>query len=194
MPSALEITRALYGAWRFVRLDRGAMQWFEVSVGGFWRSFFAFAIVAPGYAVLKHIEHAEVPLSAGAPRIVIVDGISYVLQIVAYPLAMVYLSRAIGRWDRYIGFIVALNWSVVLQMAVMVLAILLAASHAVPEAAGPRLVFAAWIAVLLYQWFVTLTALEVSGLIAAGAVALDLLIGGIVDAVSYGLLQGPAAP
>ncbi len=193
MPSALEITRALYGAWRFARLDRGALRWFELSVEGFWRSFFAFAIVAPGFAVLMYIEHAEVPVAAGAPRIFVVDGIAYVLQCVAFPLAMVFLCRAIGRWDRYVGFVVALNWSVVLQMALIVPARLLAASD-VAAGAGDTLFYFAVIAVLLYQWFITVTALEVSGWTAAAAVALDVLIGRIVGDLSTGLLQAPAAP
>ncbi len=193
MPSTLEITRALYGAWRFARLDRGALRWFELSVEGFWRSFFAFAIVAPGYAVLVYIEHAEAPVAAGAPRIFAVDGIAYVLQCVAYPLAMVYLCRAIGRWDRYVGFVVALNWSVVLQMALIVPARLLAASG-VAAGAGDTLFYFAVIAVLLYQWFITVTALEVSGWTATGAVALDVLIGRIVGDLASGLLQAPALP
>lgn len=193
MPSTLEITRALYGAWRFARLDRGALQWFEVSVEGFWRSFFAFAIVVPGFAVLMVIEHTEFPVAAGAPRIIAIDGIAYVVQCVAYPLAMVFLCRAIGRWDRYVGFVVALNWSVVLQMALIVPAKLLAASG-VAAGAGDTLFFFAVIAVVLYQWFITVTALEVSGWTAAAAVALDVVIGRIVGDLSTGLLQAPALP
>ncbi len=192
MPSALEITRALYGAWRLARLDRTAMTWFEATPEAFWRSFFAFAIVAPGYAVLKLIEHSEVAVAAGAPRILVVDAIAYVVQIVAYPLAMLYLCRAFGRWDRYIGFVVALNWSVVLQMALLVPTTLLAASQAISAGLGNTLAFAAVMAVLFYQWFITRTALDVPGMVALGAVLVDLIIGKIVSDLAYGLLQ--AAP
>ena len=104
MPSALEITRALYGTWRLARLDRTGMTWFEATPEGFWRSFFAFAIVAPGYALLKLVEHiGDATLAASVPRIFMVDAIAYVVQIVAYPLAMLFLCRAYGKSDRYIG-------------------------------------------------------------------------------------------
>ncbi len=196
MPGALEITRALYGAWRLARLDRTGMTWFEASPEGFWRSFFAFAIVAPGYAVLKLVEHnSDAALAASAPRILVVDAIAYVVQIVAYPLAMLYLCRAFGRWDRYIGFVVALNWSVVLQMALLVPTTILAASQAVSAGLGDTLALTAVMAVLFYQWFITRTALEVPGIIAAGAVLLKIVIELVIAFTAYGLLQAsPVVP
>lgn len=190
MPSALEITRALYGTWRLARLDRTGMTWFEATPEGFWRSFFAFAIVAPGYVVLKLVEHSsDAALAASVPRIFVVDAIAYVVQIVAYPLAMLFLCRAYGRSDRYIGFIVALNWSVVLQLALLVPTRLFAASQAMSLAFGDFLAFFAVIAVLFYQWFITRTALDVPGMIALGALLVDLLIGKIVSDLAFGLLQ-----
>jgi len=191
VPGALEITRALYGAWRLARLDRNGMTWFEASVEGFWRSFFAFAIVAPGYAVLRIVEHNQIAIAAGAGRILVVEGTSYVVQIVAYPLLMLYLCRALERSERYVRFIVALNWSVVLQMALLVPATLLAAG----EAGLPGVRHLALIAVLFYQWFITRTALDVPGLVALGAVFIDLVISVIVGAMAYSLLQvSPALP
>ncbi len=190
MPSALEITRALYGTWRLARLDRTGMTWFEATPEGFWRSFFAFAIVAPGYAVLKLVEHSsEAALAASLPRILVVDAIAYVVQIVAFPLAMIFLCRAYGRSDRYIGFIVALNWSVVLQLALLVPTTLFAASQVASAGFGDTLALTAVIAVLFYQWFITRTALDVPGMIALGAVVVDLVIGKIVSNLADGLLQ-----
>ncbi len=191
MPSALEITRALYGTWRLARLDRTGMTWFEATPEGFWRSFFAFAIVAPGYLVLMLIELNKVELAASAPRILVVESISFVAQIVAYPLAMLYLCRAYGRWDRYIGLIVAHNWSEVLKVTLLVPAALLAASEAAPQGID----WAAIIAVLFYQWFITRTALDVPSIIAAGAVLLKIVIEFVIALTAYGLLQAsPVLP
>ena len=190
MPSVLEITRALYGTWRLARLDRTGMTWFEATPEGFWRSFFAFVIVAPGYVVLKLVEHSsDAALAASVPRIMVVDVIAYVVQIVAYPLAMVFLCRRFRKSDRYIGFIVALNWSVVLQMALLVPTRLFAASQATAMGFGDTLALTAVFAVLFYQWFITRTALEVPGMIALGAVLVDLVVGKIVSDLAYGLLQ-----
>ena len=49
MITAREVTAALYGSWRLARLDPGGMAYFNRTVEGFWNSFFAAVIVAPGY-------------------------------------------------------------------------------------------------------------------------------------------------
>jgi hypothetical protein len=193
MPSALETARALYGAWRLARFDGTGTSWFEATPEGFWRSFFAFVIVAPGYAVLRAIEHSKVPIPASGLVLVLVDGIAYVTVCVAYPLAMAYISQLIDRWERYILFIVALNWSVVLQMAVLLPTSVLAAGGGPAAGIGQTLVLLAFVAVLVYQWFITRTTLDISGMLAAAAVALDLFLFEIIDSVADTILRTSAA-
>ena len=105
-----------------------------------------------------------------------------------YPLDL-FLCRAFGKSDRYIGFIVALNWSVVLQMALLVPIRLFAASQTTAAGFGDTLALTVVFAVLFYQWFITRTALDVPGVIALGAVLVDLVIGKIISDLAYGLLQ-----
>ena len=52
MPDRAEVLRSLYGAYRLAFLDQSGMAHFNLSVDGFWRSFFAAVLVAPGFAVL----------------------------------------------------------------------------------------------------------------------------------------------
>ena len=47
MPDHDSVIRSIYGAWRLALLDPSGLNWFDVSIEGFWRSFFAAAIVAP---------------------------------------------------------------------------------------------------------------------------------------------------
>ena len=56
MPSLAEVARAIYGAWRLMLFDADGMTFFDLSTGGFWRSFFAAVVVAPLYAVLVVID------------------------------------------------------------------------------------------------------------------------------------------
>ena len=56
IPSVTEIAYALYGAWRLARLDSGGMGYFDRSIAGFWKSFFAALLVAPGHILLLVIE------------------------------------------------------------------------------------------------------------------------------------------
>ena len=52
MPDHEEVLHSLYGAYRLAFLDRSGMSHFNLSVDGFWRSFFAAVLVAPGFALL----------------------------------------------------------------------------------------------------------------------------------------------
>ena len=47
IPDQQEVIRSIYGAWRLPWLDRSGMGHFNLSVDGFWRSFFAAVLVAP---------------------------------------------------------------------------------------------------------------------------------------------------
>ncbi|MDX2142565.1 MAG: hypothetical protein SFV19_04360 [Rhodospirillaceae bacterium] len=59
IPSLREIVYGVFGAWRLARLDRSAMVHFDRTVEGFWKSFFAAAIVAPAYLILVATDLAE---------------------------------------------------------------------------------------------------------------------------------------
>jgi hypothetical protein len=59
-------------------------------------------------------------IGGGWTRVVIAETIGYVIAWVAYPLAAFYLTRYLDRQQDYIGFIVALNWSQLLQLGILV--------------------------------------------------------------------------
>jgi len=111
---------------------------------------------------------------------------------------MAGICDLIDRRSRYLGFIVAANWGSVLQTALLVPMALLrlydGAGAAMPDgsaaidqggSAALLLYLAAFIAVLVYGWFIARAALEVDGVTAAGlvvfSVLLDLLITGTGD-------------
>ena len=47
-----EIYEGLFGAWRLLLRDRGAVALFDDSVSGFWKSFVGAALIFPIYAAL----------------------------------------------------------------------------------------------------------------------------------------------
>jgi len=53
VPSAREMMYALYGAYRLARFDAGGMRYFDASIDGFWRSFFAAVLIAPFYLIYQ---------------------------------------------------------------------------------------------------------------------------------------------
>lgn len=188
MPSSREVIAALYGAWRLARLDAGGMRWFDISIGGFWRSFFAAALAAPGYAYLVTLDLDEEAWSADPLWMVLVEGVTYLLAWAALPVLAIFLTRLFALTDRYIGFIIAYNWAAVLQTALFVAVTVLAATGLVPAGLGAVLILAATVLIILYQWFIARTALETTALIAAGFVATDIVAALAIDAAAEALL------
>lgn len=188
MITAREATSAIYGAYRLARVDPRGLVYFDATIEGFWRSFYAALLVAPAYAILLALDPGDRPVTAGPVRLVLVEGIAYVIGWTAFPLAMVYVAQWLGRSQHYIRYIVAQNWANVLEMALF----LSVAAIAAGSAAVAVLPLLAWIAVLVYEWYIARTALEITGGQAAAVVALSVFLGGFITYISIGMLRGQA--
>ncbi len=115
MPPADDIYRQLYGAWRMMTGRHDGLRLLDVTLDGFWNSFFA--IVVAGPAMLA----SWVPLAgelAGADagfglrlsmlvRLAIVDIGAWVLPLAALAAA----ADFIGVRQRFVHFVVANNWA-----------------------------------------------------------------------------------
>jgi hypothetical protein len=176
-PPASEIAYALYGAWRLLRRDTSAVQHFRTDAQGFWNSFFAAVIVAPGYAVLVALHLSGGGASADWASTFLIHTETYAITWLAFPLAMFYLSAGLQRPERWVPFVVAFNWSKVIQLVIY----LPLSGFAAVGLGGPQgaalITLVALAIVLLYQWYVTKTVLQVDGLQAGGLTALDFVLG-----------------
>ena len=189
MPNWPDIVYGLYGAWRLARLDRGGMAFFDRTVEGFWRSFFAAALVAPGYIIVVVADLATHESDSGWLRILLVHACAYTLSWVAYPVAVHPICEAVNRQNAYIGFIIAFNWAKVIQMAVYLPVIGITALEILPSGMTASLNGFVYVLLLGYQWFVTRTALDLRPLAAVGLVALDLIIGIVINALVLGMIR-----
>ena len=173
MPDRAEIVSSIYGAYRLARLDQTGMTHFNLSVEGFWRSFFAALIVAPGYALLvseRLLEDGDL----GLGRFALVEGAAYVLGWVAFPLAALFLTQALDLSRNYVALIVAANWAAVIQIAILLAGQIV--GLVLPVVLASLILIGITGAVLFYQWFVVRTALETTGGIALALVVVDLLL------------------
>ena len=179
IPDRAEVLRSLYGAWRLARADGTGMQHFNLSVEGFWRSFFAAIIVAPGYALL--VAHRTLDREGGYDlgSTVVVESIAYLAAWAAFPLAAVVLTQLLGLGRHYVELIVAVNWAAVLQIAAFLAVVAL--SLLLPEGLGALLLAIVTGALMLYQWFVMRTALRTTGGIALALVQVDLLLSTVIN-------------
>jgi len=187
IPSAAETAAGLYGSYRLARLDPSGMRYFNVSVDGFWRSFFAAVLVAPMYAVFLTMSMAGDGSEVMPTRFALAHTVGYVVGWLAYPAVMESLTRLLGCRDRFIGYIVAYNWASVLRNAVVLPIALLPATGLVTAEVAFLLWLGAFLLVLAYVWFIARVALGLPGLTCAALVVLDLTLGIFIDAITTGM-------
>lgn len=181
-----EIASGITGAYRLARRDPAGLVWFDATPRGFWLSFWAAVVVAPAFLLLDLItggfgEHFGL-------RQALVQFIAYIIDWVAFPVIMIVVADSLDKWPNYIRFIVAYNWSAVLQMAVLLPVAMLAVLA--PNHATMMLAQVVTIILLVYRAYIAHAALGVGFATAGGVVLLDVLLAGVLKAISDRLMVG----
>jgi hypothetical protein len=182
------LSYGVYGAYRLARLDRTAMLWFDRSIDGLYRSFWAAAVAYPGFLILLmlRVEPAQWQQS-GLWRILAVETIGYVIGWTLFPLVILPFCRWLGRAGEAIDFIIAYNWSQVLQTGLFLGLAALEGGGLMPGAAAGPIFGLAFLAVLAYEWFIARIALDAGGVAATAVVLIDLVLGAVVNRVTLSL-------
>ncbi len=188
MPTLREMAYALFGAVRLALLDSSGLAFFDRSTAAAIRSFAAALVVLPAYVVLVLVQPTGDTVTASWSTFVVVEAIAYVCSWTVYALVMDEVSRLMDRSARYPVFLSVYNWSSVVQMAICLPAFGLAQSGLLPPDVGDAVVFAATLAMVAYQWFVTRVALDVPGFTAAGLVLLDWLLSELISRSAESML------
>ncbi len=184
-----EIIRSLYGALHLARGDTSGMAFFNATEQGFWRSFTAALLIAPLFALLLTIRYHVNEAGVSLLRFTAIETIAYVVSWVAFPLLLFHLTDILGTGHRFIRYIVAYNWASVLQNLLYLPFALLVEAHLVQGAGSTFFGIILLGLVLLYTWFVTRTALEVTNLLAAGLVMIDLVLSIFINTITQGMLR-----
>lgn len=192
VPDAGHLAAALVGAFRLLRFDRTGFQFFDPSIEGFRRSFFAAVVILPLYVPLIVLRMDDAELANPVLRILAIEVIAYVTGWVAFPLVMAYLAQAFDRWAQYPGYIVAYNWGAVPQVLLMAAVALARAAGLFPEALQTGLHFGVMLYLLAVQWFVARRALDVRPGAALSAVAIDFMLSLLIASIASAMLARPA--
>ncbi len=179
MPSWQETLASIYGSYRLARLDASGMHWFNHSIAGFFRSFGVALLVLPPYLLILWLRLDDRVESGG--WYFFIEMLGYAAGWVAFPLVMLGIAMIFSFQRSYISYIIAYNWTAIIQVAVVLPIVLLNASDLIGKDLGLFLGVAITLAILFYQWFVALTALQTTGLTAAALVALDFVLGRLIS-------------
>lgn len=185
IPDLREIYSSIYGAYRLMRLDVGGMAFFNLSVAGFWRSFFAAVFVAPMLLIEFEPREPDAPGLAS-------ELLRFVLGWILYPLIMVPIAQLLNRTANYAQFIIAAHWMTVLQSAVLLIAYGFA--QLLPGDFAAFLTLAVFVVLFAYDVFIARIALAVDGIQAFGVALLGILISLLLSGVFRYLAQPPAMP
>ena len=192
--TADEVARSLRGTMALLNRQAEGLKLFDISERGFWRSFGALCISLPAFIVgLAFERHRLGLLEPGAPILdaswlALVVGAGYVGSFLALPAVMIVVVRRLDLGERYVPFVVVINWAfAVALMIISVPAALFVLGWATPSLAVLYTI-AASVIVARLLWFATKASLGVSGGLAAGivvlALGLNILIAGTVDALA----------
>jgi len=175
--SPAEIRAGLRGAWRLMRRDAGGLGDLNLTVDGFWRSFTAILVAAPLdliYEILPRQAGGEGPDDALGW---LVAAIVYLARWLALPVVLALVATPLGWAARYPTFVIAYNWTAVLQLALLVPAAALARYGLLPGVWGQGFVLGVTLGLLLFAVNVSRIALGVGAGAAVGVVMLDLVLG-----------------
>ncbi len=191
IPDAGHVAAALAGAFRLLRFDWSGFRYFDTSIEGFWRSFFAAALILPLYIPLIVLRMDDAELANPTLRILAVEAIAYVIGWVAFPLVMAYLAQAFDRGAQYPGYIVAYNWGAAPQVVLMFLVALLRAGGLFSGALLAGLHLGVMLYLMAVQWFVARRALDLHPGAALGVVVVDFLLSILIATVASAMLARP---
>jgi len=187
--TARETVYSIFGAYRLAMLDKTGLSYLDRSPEGAIRSFHAALIVLPAYAVLVVLRLWDVLPDVSLLRFVTIEGLAYVISWTAFPLVMFHISGLLDRSGRYFDFLSAYNWSSVIQMGLYLPVVAIADSGLIPEGLGEGLVLVVTMLVLMYQWFIVRTTLDINGGTAAGIVLLDMILAVFITGTADGMLN-----
>ena len=188
MPDQREILAALYGVWRLMRLDPSGMTWFNLSIEGFWRSFFAAVPVAPFFALLVYVDLSAHPDAIDVGRAAMVTVVVYGLSWALVPLAAIGVTKMLDLSGGYLPLIIAYNWTSLPQILVQTVVSLIGFTGLVPDVLSGFLMFAVVVYILVLEWFVVRTSLQTTTATAIGIVLLFETLGVLLNLSAFSLV------
>lgn len=114
MPSADDIQTYLAGVWKLMNGRSEGLRQLDLSIDGFWNSFFAILVALPALGV-GWVSFAN-ELAGGDPfayrlwilaKLAVVDMVSWVGPIIVFAA----VAKPVGLVDRFVPYVVASNWA-----------------------------------------------------------------------------------
>lgn len=175
MVSIKEIISSLYGTYRLARLDPDALQYFNISASGFYRSFAAVLIALPFFLIENAIDYKKFETATSFTPFLIVLGIALAVSWMCYLIAAGFFARLLDFSQQFTVFVIVYNWS---QLALIIIWLPLSVlSTGLLNAGLSAIISILFIAATyVYLWRILRITLGISGLLAVGFAFLEFMI------------------
>lgn len=176
-PSGAEIRAAVKGLGLLLRGDERALHCYDLSLDGFWRSFWLPLALLVAYAVIMQPTAVELAVFDDShTAYILAQAVKFLLGWVAYFALIGGISRIFGLSPRFGIFVILYNWAQAITTAAT-LPILAGVSWGIL----PASVLTGWSTALLLAWLYIVMRIARHGLgatwsLALAISALDLLI------------------
>lgn len=177
LPSSAEIRSAIKGLGLLLRGDDRALLCYDLSLDGFWRSFWLPLLLLVGYVLIMRPEAAELAAYDGdMTSYMLLQALKFLLGWAAYFALIGLVSRMFGLSQRFGIFVILYNWAQAITTAAT-----LPILAAVTWDLLPVSVLAGWSTALLLAWLYIVVRVARHGLgatlpLAITISSLDLLI------------------
>lgn len=177
LPSSAEIRSAVKGLGLLLRGDDRALLCYDLSLDGFWRSFWLPLILLVAYVLIMRPEAAELAAYDGdITYFMLLQALKFLLGWAAYFALIGLVSRMFGLSQRFGIFVILYNWAQAITTAAT-----LPILAAVTWDLLPVSVLAGWSTALLLAWLYIVARIGRHGLggtwpLAITVSSLDLLV------------------
>lgn len=183
MLTSQEIRRSVAGAWALFKGQAEGMRAFDLTIEGFWRSFLVFFLLLPPFAIsvlaeqklsIEHLKDFAQTTS---------DGLYFLVQLLGFstdwvlmPALLAAFARTLDIEKTYLPFIIARNWSSLIAVIPYTVPAALYLLGVISSGSMIFLSLVAMAVILRYRYMIARIALETSGALAVGIVALDFIL------------------
>lgn len=165
------ILRSLNGAWQMVRANPKAMDYFDLSSDGFWKSFWAIGVMLPVY-ILWVFFNLQADPEAHPDMItypLLSESLFFIFILPFSAFVMIYFTKFMKIGENYAAMIIAFNWVSALVFWVVTILTIILASGLVGDGIATFILLVVKFYLTAYVvWFTIKISLNISGGLAIG--------------------------
>ncbi len=166
---------SMSAAWKLARAQPRAMDFFDLSSDGFWKSFFAIVLIVPIFAI-KLVSDSNAGLMQPYTSIAIY--VVTALPVTAF--VMLYFTRFMKIDEHYVSMVIAYNWLNALTVnLVMIISMLLLQLFPEMEMVGIVNLMISFYFKVYVVWFMFKVSLQISGWLAIGVLLFESVFNGV---------------